>query len=56
MTMEKPTQTPILNEKERLNPILLALDIDIILLGPGVAVVSTAYDRKLNQLNIMQRA
>ncbi len=51
-TMQKPAKIPKLNGRERENPTREALDMDIILLGPGVMAVMPAYVKKLNQLNI----
>jgi len=44
--MVKATQIPRLKGIAFLNPSLLPLDIDMILLGPGVAAVVMAYVKK----------
>ena len=41
MTTKKPSSTPTLKGKERLKPYFAALDIDIMLFGPGVIAVSS---------------
>lgn len=52
MTTENPDHIPRLKGKDFRSPRRLAFDIDIILLGPGVPAVTSAYERKLTQLNI----
>lgn len=42
ITTEKPVHMPILNGSDFLKPRRLALDMDIILLGPGVTAVMIA--------------
>ena len=44
MTKKKPNVMPILNCMLFLKPFLLALDIAMILFGPGVNVVTRTYD------------
>lgn len=51
ITTENPTHMPRLNGNALLNPLRPAFDMDIILLGPGVAAVTTAYVKNENQLN-----
>ena len=51
ITTENPTHMPRLNDNALLNPLRPAFDMDIILLGPGVAAVTTAYVKNENQLN-----
>lgn len=46
MMITNPAKTPRLNFKLPLNPYLDALDMDIMLLGPGVNVVMKTYDKK----------
>jgi hypothetical protein len=46
MTKKKPKVMPILNWMLFLKPFRLALDIAMILLGPGVKVVTRTYDIK----------
>jgi hypothetical protein len=53
MTIENPKNIPMLNGNDFLKPRRLALDMDIILFGPGVIAVMIAYVRKLIQLNIL---
>ena len=48
ITLEKPAHIPKLKGNAFRNPSLLPLDIDIILLGPGVTAVTIAYDKKFN--------
>lgn len=52
ITTEKPAQMPRLKGTALLNPLRLALDMDRMLLGPGVAAVTTAYVKNENQLNM----
>ncbi len=51
VTMEKPPKIPKLNGSAFLKPNRPALDIDIMLFGPGVTAVMITYVRKLIQLN-----
>ena len=42
ITMENPTQMPRLKGSAPRNPFRLPLDMDMMLLGPGVTAVTTA--------------
>ena len=44
MMQKKPKNMPTLNKMLSLKPYRLALDIDMILFGPGVNVVTRTYD------------
>lgn len=54
MSIEKPNKMPKLKGKAFLKPSRLALDMDIILFGPGVNAVMNTYDKKPVQLNILR--
>lgn len=54
MSIEKPDKMPKLKGKAFLKPSRLALDIDIMLFGPGVNAVIKTYDKKPVQLNILR--
>lgn len=43
--IRKPSRTPRLNGKDFLNPYLLALVMDMMLLGPGVKAVKNMYEK-----------
>lgn len=53
MSIKKPNKMPKLNGKAFLKPSRLALDMDIMLFGPGVNAVIKTYDKKPIQLNIL---
>ena len=53
ITAEKPAQIPKLNGIAPLSPFRLPFDIDMMLFGPGVTAVTTAYVRNETQLNII---
>jgi hypothetical protein len=53
ITTEKPLQIPKLKGIVFLKPSRPAFDIDIMLFGPGVTAVMTAYVRKFSQLNMV---
>ena len=48
ITRENPTHMPKLKGRAFLKPKCPPFVMDIILFGPGVAAVETAYNRKLN--------
>lgn len=54
MSIEKPNKMPKLKGKAFLKPSRLALDMDIMLFGPGVNAVMNTYDKKPVQLNMLR--